>query len=465
MNKIYKVIWSKVKHQYVVVSELAHSNGKQSRTAKRSLRSRIAALVVCGAIAAFGVFGVTEQQAFAADTVKQAEQTQYVAFKAANSGHYEGERENFGTRQKPVYYIYTSVEIDKNTTAKYWVREGYHLEVEQDAPYIPDRLMLQGEHVDYRINAVLDNPELVTTPVLQTTQSFATGTNITTTRGDSLEKVEVGYYAGVSNSEGVATDGKWNYIIDPEMQGNFKDFIDTNPKVDDDKKPQTNVWDSGYLRHVDTRGDSYYLGNQKVDSKYVYVIDGQPGVFVTSQDGSEIYTGRVYGAHNEILMTGKDENGDYYSYWAAKSSDDNVSLADSDLTLKDYRNNIATLERNDKKLASADIKSVKVDSSNNRIDLITNVQYDENGNPLKGTEGTIQGFTVTSVKDKEKDTKINFVDSNGNGFTLDAGSRVVGKVNEAPATTENQVFISWVAVRLIQRVMVSLLIIMKFPLT
>lgn len=52
MNKIYKVIWSKVKHQYVVVSELAHSNGKQSRTSRNSIRSRIAALVVCGAIAA-----------------------------------------------------------------------------------------------------------------------------------------------------------------------------------------------------------------------------------------------------------------------------------------------------------------------------------------------------------------------------------------------------------------------------
>lgn len=52
MNKIYKVIWSKVKNQYVVVSELAHSNGKQSRTSRNSIRSRIAALVVCGAIAA-----------------------------------------------------------------------------------------------------------------------------------------------------------------------------------------------------------------------------------------------------------------------------------------------------------------------------------------------------------------------------------------------------------------------------
>lgn len=83
MNKIYKVIWSKVKHQYVVVSELAHSNGKQSRTSRNSIRSRIAALVVCGAIAAFGVFSAVPNSAFAADvTVQQATQTQYVAFRA-----------------------------------------------------------------------------------------------------------------------------------------------------------------------------------------------------------------------------------------------------------------------------------------------------------------------------------------------------------------------------------------------
>ena len=65
MNKIYKVIWSKVKNQYVVVSELAHSSGKQSRTSRSSIRSRIAALVVCGAIAAFGVLPMNS--AFAAE--------------------------------------------------------------------------------------------------------------------------------------------------------------------------------------------------------------------------------------------------------------------------------------------------------------------------------------------------------------------------------------------------------------
>ena len=84
MNKIYKVIWSKVKNQYVVVSELAHSNGKQSRTSRNSIRSRIAALVVCGAIAAFGVFNTLPTSSAFAEDVAKANEYQYVAIKATD---------------------------------------------------------------------------------------------------------------------------------------------------------------------------------------------------------------------------------------------------------------------------------------------------------------------------------------------------------------------------------------------
>lgn len=121
MNKIYKVIWSKVKHQYVVVSELAHSSGKQSRTAKRSLRSRIAALVVCGAIAAFGVFG-TQNVMAAEPEGGLATIDQYVAYK-----YNQGDRNQRG---------YTKVFVqDKNSTNPrdgqyYWVRNGYTVEGE-----------------------------------------------------------------------------------------------------------------------------------------------------------------------------------------------------------------------------------------------------------------------------------------------------------------------------------------------
>lgn len=142
-------------------------------------------------------------------------------------------------------------------------------------------------------------------------------------------------------------------------------------------------------------------------------------------------------------MTGKDENGTYYTYWAGKvNDDDNVLLGDSNLTLGDYKENVNAFYRNDRKLAAADIKSVKVGTGNS-INLITNTQFNENGEPIKGTEETITGFTVTSVKNTGKDTKIQFSDGENNKFDVDAGSRVVatkdedGKVSTLSINGEN----------------------------
>ena len=50
MNKIYKVIWSKVKHQYVVVSELAHRDGKKSKGIGRSAAALLAVLALTAGI-------------------------------------------------------------------------------------------------------------------------------------------------------------------------------------------------------------------------------------------------------------------------------------------------------------------------------------------------------------------------------------------------------------------------------
>lgn len=118
MNKIYKVIWSKVKNQYVVVSELAHSNGKQSRTSRNSIRSRIAALVVCGAITAFGVYGALPNSAFAENNTKA---WQYAAISTdANP--------DFGIYKRE----YHKEDVQVNGKYKtYWVRNGYHIDVEQ----------------------------------------------------------------------------------------------------------------------------------------------------------------------------------------------------------------------------------------------------------------------------------------------------------------------------------------------
>ncbi|MCU6714980.1 ESPR domain-containing protein, partial [Megasphaera butyrica] len=53
MNKIYKVIWSKVKHQYVVTSEFAHSCTKSTTSrAGRSAAAVLAALILTTGICA-----------------------------------------------------------------------------------------------------------------------------------------------------------------------------------------------------------------------------------------------------------------------------------------------------------------------------------------------------------------------------------------------------------------------------
>lgn len=140
MNKIYKVIWSKVKHQYVVVSELAHSNGKQSRTSRNSIRSRIAALVVCGAIAAFGVFSALPNSAFAAGEGATTTSGQYIAVAVdADSGN-----DKYWNGRRWVYYKVNDIRTftdaqDKTHTytfvnvggKNYWVREGYTITIEE----------------------------------------------------------------------------------------------------------------------------------------------------------------------------------------------------------------------------------------------------------------------------------------------------------------------------------------------
>lgn len=55
MNKQYKIIWSKVKHCYVVVSELAKNNGKAASThiqSGRTLGVALSVLALCTGLAA-----------------------------------------------------------------------------------------------------------------------------------------------------------------------------------------------------------------------------------------------------------------------------------------------------------------------------------------------------------------------------------------------------------------------------
>lgn len=124
------------KNQYVVVSELAHSNGKQSRTSRNSIRSRIAALVVCGAIAAFGAFG-----ALPIDSAYAAENYEYIAFQDDGTlGNKDSDTISLGPNGEYTY-VRTKVidptkkEGDIGRTQTFWVREGFSIELVENVRF------------------------------------------------------------------------------------------------------------------------------------------------------------------------------------------------------------------------------------------------------------------------------------------------------------------------------------------
>ena len=338
MNKIYKVIWSKVKHQYVVVSELAHSNGKQSRTARKSLRSRIAALVVCGAIAAFGVHGTLPvQQAFAAPEGGIAEIDQYIAYKTEN-----------GTTPPDGYYIVNIVaKNDPAHNEYYMVRDGFSV----DGEYIKKQ---DGTGYTFVITKVYA-PDNDLSGTLISSKVTVDGTDIVTNSGEELNKVALGNYAAVSNGGvgGAEANTDCHYIIETENGwenvGVNTDKFDTYFKTTDDG-----------LNYDEEKGVYTYNG-EVVNSNNLYYINikdsedaskngVKPGVFVV--DG-KVYTSTVYGNTNEILTTVKDTDGSLKTFWATDAESNDIYLKDSNLKVGDLNTAFRELKDNDIKLYSS----------------------------------------------------------------------------------------------------------------
>ena len=87
MNRIYKVIWSKVKHQYVVVSELAHSctKGASSRIGKNTA-TVLAALVLTAGIGGMSVQAANWIQGTGFGLVDQDGNSKYDKFHISSDG-------------------------------------------------------------------------------------------------------------------------------------------------------------------------------------------------------------------------------------------------------------------------------------------------------------------------------------------------------------------------------------------
>lgn len=340
MNKIFKVIWNEARNAYVVVSEIAKNHGSKSCSTKKLL-----AMLIATGVMTCASFDVLAEKPVAATTNK----SQYVAFKDNSLFQpSNGQTKNFDGYK----YVY-------NRDTKYWVREGYVLTINETG----------GKYTPLSENAIRADVKYAGTSkpegILQSVTSRVSETDIVTNSGYRLNEVIAGAFAGVSNGGGTEIPGGWNYIIKDsswnvsgvEFQEGYAD-LKSDKLINPSPKGFVTVNSNGKLQW-DSDQQVYTYNGEMVNYSNMYVIDGKLGVF-TNYGGDKVYTGKVYGKHNEILMTVKD--GDkFYSYWGAKVTDPSATMAT--FPVSEYQENLNVIKKNEEGLLANDIKEVTLDTS------------------------------------------------------------------------------------------------------
>lgn len=408
MNKVFKVIWNEARNAYVVVSEIAKNRGSKSCSTKKLL-----AMLIATGVMTCASFDVLAAPPTAAETARY----QYVAFGDKTAGWSDGQEKTIDGHK----YIY-------DATNKYWVREGYKLTVEENGK-LHTPLSAHGKAADVAYIGGGD-----TGSILQSVTSMVSASGTVTNMGESLSRITASAFTGVSHSGGTAVVGDWNYIIqdsswkdsDSVASGNYKDgYVDLIGPEGGMPKGFVTVGDK--LKWDDTKQAYTYKG-KPVDYSNVYVIDGKIGVF-TNQSGSDFYKGTVFGKNNEILMTVKDADNNFYSYWASEVTDPSATM--QSYRLAEYKKDLAVLVENDNKLHRDDIKEVTMttDAGTNSaiIGLVRNGNT-EAGAPVKGA------ITVTSGGGAGgKDTFVKI--SNGTAEQTFATGSKVEAIGTKDATT------------------------------
>lgn len=440
MNKIFKVIWNEARNAYVVVSEIAKNHGSKSCSTKKLL-----AMLIATGVMTCASFDVLAEQPVAEKTYDQ----QYVALKAADFptsgpswhkdtwgglGSYKEAKAEWDAQQK------CEKKIGGDMIAP--INIGYVKAVDKNG----------GKYTPLSENAIRADVAYTGTDVpqgiLQSVTSTVSANGTVTNMGESLNKVTAGSFAGVSHSGGTEVAGSWNYIIqdssweDSVNAGNYKDgYVDLigNEMPKGFITAESNkglVWDNNK--------QAYTYKGKAVDYSNVYVIEGKIGVF-TNKEETKVYTGTVYGKNNEILMTVKDANNKFYSYWAAEVTDPSATMAT--YRVEEYKKNLAVLEENDNKLSRDDIKKVTLDTSKANSAIIGLLR--NGGNAVDGaitvtsgggtdgsgaahdtfvkiSNGTTEqtfatGSKVEAIGSKDATTGIKI---NGQDYTIKSGSKV-----------------------------------------
>ena len=453
MNRIYKVIWSKVKHQYVVVSELAHRDGKRSSaatTSRATWRALAVALMLTSSLAAVPYMG------YALDG-GTATQSQYIAVAMKpgdGAGHYESHfklGEGWvkewvpNNSRKFGNYTYHLQTVTVNGEPKqYWVREGYDITVTQNQARYPS--INQG--TDYIIDAQKneDYTEQSDQGLLQAYQTTTSAGDITTLTGVNIEDLNTGVYGGASNTAGVETPSNWGYHIQVGGTGSDSEGY---LKVSDDLDGTSSGHLAGatgntnfdtYFSHNVTLQNGVYVYTDRegktvnVPTNKVYSIDGKLGVF-TDANGN-LYTGDVYGDNNEILLSGVGEGNQIYTYWGTKLTDPTQTIGN--MTVEHYNKDRIELQQQSAAYHGDDIKDITVNQNENGGSFSFNRLGKYNKNTGKYEDADPAGVitiknTATSGK-SGNDVAIEF--SNGtDSFTVQAGSKVEGTTGEASGNT------------------------------
>ena len=412
MNKIYKVVWNTVRNCYVVGSELissksgrhSTSNGKSS-----SLKVTLTVLALCGMTA----LGSGVAPAYAADA-GTAVASQYVAVLVNTDNNYyytsRGRKVQYGDTRDFDGHSYHKETVSGET---YWVRDGYSIKYEENERY-------PGAQKDNIIKAYKTSSYTAASDegLLKSNQIMIESAGISTLTGVDLDNVSGGTYVGATNSGSTSTPSSFNYMIKDD-NGTYVDAGNTN-------------FSKRFKAATKNTDGTYSYNGEVIANDNLYVVNEQVGVFLTSS--GKVYTGKVFGANNEVLMTTKSDEGTMYSYWGADTPDPNTKLAD--MTIGQFNQALEKVNNNSKAVAGDTIKEIKTTAKTDggTIDLVRRGQYNSATGKYEGEYTVGDGITITSHGGTNgEDVKINF--SNGTtGFDVAAGSKV-SAIGTTDATT------------------------------
>jgi len=446
MNKVFKVVWSKVRNCYVVVSEIAKNTvsgvGKRNRVNRFSLGATLAAVALTSS------FFLPSEGLAAVTALETAKPEYYIAIGGAdkkknpfanntNTGITTSNNQTYINVQvgdQTFKYIYTTVTVN-GQPSHYWIREGfgvkaitkgYHPEASE---LTLDLYKIPGTNATYEGMSMSGEHTLVPTSVT------------TAVNGTALEQINYVQYAALTNSGGTGVLKSYNYFINRNGQ-----YVDVGGS---DSKLQRNF----YVFKADEFNaltGKYTFKGQDVEYDNVYEVGGRIGVFLNKEytetnywgqvvadayttnkdsfelgEGYEIYGGTVYGKYNEILLSGYNSITKKWStVWAAEITDQQATV--ESMTLNEFNEILHHLHEEDVKIANEGIVKTKITSG---VDThLTENNTITNGgsiNLINKVGNQVPGFTMQSLGGNSIDTYIRVKDADGNYFDLNTGTKVL----------------------------------------